>query len=95
MSILDFFIGFTLMNAMPHFVLGIWKRRMLSGLGMSPTANILYGLLNFSISIGLFLYAYGEEGLMTHGLYAGGLCVLLLYFLTAKFFEGRFSMQNR
>ncbi len=95
MSILDFFIGFTLMNAMPHFVLGVWKRHMLSGLGMSPRANILYGLLNFSVSIGLFLYGYGVNGLATHGVYAGGLFILLMYFLTAKFFEGLFSTRNR
>jgi hypothetical protein len=30
---IDFLIGLTLMNAMPHFVLGVWKGRMLSAFG--------------------------------------------------------------
>jgi hypothetical protein len=29
MTLIDFFIGFTPMNAMPHFVLGVWKGRIM------------------------------------------------------------------
>jgi hypothetical protein len=74
MDVIDFFIGLTLMNAMPHFVLGIWKARMFSAFGFGDTKNILYGLLNFIISVGLFLYKYGMERLLANGIYAGARC---------------------
>src|SRR6266508_2045162 len=82
MNLIDFFIGLTLMNAMPHFVLGIWKARMLSAFGFGNTKNILYGILNFIISIGLFLYQYGAQQLMDSGIYVGALAILIIYFLT-------------
>ena len=90
MDIIDFFIGLTLMNAMPHFVLGIWKGRMLSGLGFGNLQNILYGLVNFSISIGLFLYKYEIEMLFENGIYLGALVVLLIYFVTGQFWNTMF-----
>ena len=33
MNFIDFLIGATLMNAMPHYVLGIWQGRMFSAFG--------------------------------------------------------------
>jgi hypothetical protein len=83
-SIIDFIIGLTLINTIPHFVLGIWKGRMISGLGFGNKANIIYGLLNFAISISLFLYNYGIEGLLKNGIYLGALFVILAYFLVGK-----------
>ena len=44
-SLTDFIIGLTLMNAMPHFVLGTFQARMLSGFGYGDHANIIYGRL--------------------------------------------------
>jgi hypothetical protein len=85
MDTIDFFIGFTLMNAMPHFVLGTWKARMFSAFGFGDTRNILYSLLNFAISIGLFLHKYGVEQLMKNGIYSGALVILVIYFLTGWF----------
>ncbi len=90
MDIIDFIIGLTLMNAMPHFVLGIWKGRMLSAFGFGDFQNILYGLLNFVISIGLFLYKYGTEQLFENGIYAGALILLVIYFLTGRFWYSVF-----
>jgi len=84
MNIIDFLIGLTLINTIPHFVLGIWKGRMLSGLGFGNTANILYGIINFVISISLFLYRYGISGLMENGIYLGALFVLICYFVVGK-----------
>ena len=84
MNWIDFIIGLTLINTIPHFVLGIWKGRVLSGLGFSNTGNILYGLLNFVVSISLFLYQYGLDGLLENGMYAGGLFVVLAYFAVGK-----------
>ena len=82
--IIDFIIGLTLINTIPHFVLGIWKGRMFSGLGFGDTANILYGILNFAISIGLFLYKYGTSRLIENGIYLGALFVLVSYFIVGK-----------
>jgi hypothetical protein len=82
--IIDFIIGLTLINTIPHFVLGIWKGRMFSGLGFGNTANILYGILNFMISISLFVYKYGFSGMLDNGIYLGALFVLISYFIVGK-----------
>ena len=82
--IIDFIIGLTLINTIPHFVLGIWKGRMFSGLGFGNTANILYGILNFVISISLFIYKFGVSGLLENGVYLGALFVLVSYFIVGK-----------
>ena len=99
LSIIDFIIGLTLINTIPHFVLGIWKGRMLSALGFGNRANILYGLLNFVISILLFLYKYGIEGLLQNGIYLGALFVIISYFLVGNicynhFHKKYFENQN-
>lgn len=91
MDWVDFIIGLTLMNAMPHFVLGIWKGRMFSGFGTGNVQNILYGLLNFAISIGLYLYKYGLDHLLGNSMYLGALILLLIYFLTGHFWYITFS----
>ena len=85
MDIIDFLIGMTLMNAMPHFVLGTWKARMISVFGFGDTKNILYGVLNFIVSLGLFVYKYGAENMVQNGIYAGALALLVIYFLTGWF----------
>ena len=73
LSLIDFVIGLTLVNTLPHFVLGIWKGRMFSGLGFGNKQNIIYALMNFSLSIGLFIYKYGVKGFLENGFYLGGL----------------------
>ena len=85
MSITDFLIGLTLMNAMPHFVLGVWKGRMFSAFGFGDVKNMLYGLTNFALSLGLFLFTHGPEQLLRNGVYTGALVLLLIYFLTGRF----------
>lgn len=94
MNIIDLIIGMTLMNAMPHFVLGVWKGRMLSAFGFGDTKNILYGLLNFTISVALFLYKYGMEQLLENGIYAGALILLVIYFLTGKYWYSIFHKKH-
>lgn len=83
-QILDFIIGLTLVNTIPHFVLGIWKGRMFSGFGFGNRNNILYGLLNFTVAISLFLYQYGMEGLLKNFIFLGGLFVVIAYFAVGK-----------
>lgn len=85
MRLLDFFIGLTLMNAMPHYVLGVWKGKMLSDFGTGNTRNIIWALCNFFISFGLFVYIYGFEGLFENTMYSGALLVLLTFFVTSWF----------
>ncbi|SNR81989.1 hypothetical protein [Dokdonia pacifica] len=83
-SIIDFLIGLTLINTIPHFVLGIWKGRMFSGLGFGNTQNILYGVLNLVISICLFVYKYGFEGMIQNSMYLGALFVIFSYFIVGN-----------
>jgi hypothetical protein len=90
MDIIDFLIGMTLMNAMPHFVLGTWKARMFSAFGFGNTKNILYGILNFLVSLGLFVYKYGAKNIFQQGMYAGALLLLIIYFLTGWFWYSSF-----
>jgi hypothetical protein len=84
MSWIDFFIGFTLMNAMPHFVLGVWQGRVLSAFGFGNKANIAYSLLNFSLSVSLFAYKYGILSFLEHPLYLGAITVLVIYYILGK-----------
>lgn len=96
--IIDFIIGLTLINTIPHFVLGVWKGRMFSGLGFGNTQNILYGIINFAISISLFLYKYGLAGILENGIYLGSLFVLISYFIVGKlcytFFHKKYYEKN-
>ena len=91
MNIVDFLIGATLMNAMPHFVLGIWKGRMFSAYGFGDRNNIFYGLTNFVLSLALFMFRYGPAQLLHQGIYAGALALLLIYFLTGQFWYRMFQ----
>jgi hypothetical protein len=90
MNIVDFIIGLTLMNAMPHFVLGVWKADMLSGFGVGHQRNIIWGLTNCIVSVSLFLYNYGLKGLSGNLIYAGALLVLLTFFITSRFWYNYF-----
>lgn len=85
MNLIDLLIGLTLMNAMPHLVLGIWKGRMFSAFGIGDTKNIVYGVLQFAVSLGLFLAKYGLAGLFANGMYLGAVCILSIYVLTGRF----------
>ena len=91
MNIVDFLIGLTLMNAMPHFVLGIWKGRMFSAFGFGNRQNLAYGLVNAAISLSLFLFKHGPQRFFTSGIYAGAWVLLLIYFLTGWFWYRLFQ----
>lgn len=91
MNVIDFVIGATLMNAMPHLVLGIWKGRMFSIFGFGDKQNIAYGILNLLISVLLFSYKYGIEAIIENGFYAGALCLLIIYFVTGQFWYKLFN----
>ncbi|MFY0688229.1 MAG: hypothetical protein JXQ90_13740 [Cyclobacteriaceae bacterium] len=95
MNLLDFIIGLTLVNTLPHFVLGVWKGRILGGLGFGNLQNILYGLLNFTISVGLFIWQYGWDGLMSNNMYQGGLFVAIAYFLVGNFLYKKWHVDHQ
>lgn len=94
MNLIDFLIGLTLMNAMPHYILGTWKQRMISAFGFGDKANIAYGLLNYAVSISLFLYQYGSDQLLENGIYAGASTILLIYFLTGPLWRRLFQKEK-
>ena len=85
-TILDFLIGFFLMNAMPHWIFGITKTPMLSAFGLSPQANIAYSFLNVAIALTLFQFQYGIQTFLSSGIAVGALAMLVIYYLTGKFF---------
>ena len=89
-NILDLIIGASLMNAMPHFILGVWKGKMLSGFGMGNTQNILWALTNFVISISLFIFKYGLNGFIENQMYLGSVFILVTFFLTSFFWHKYF-----
>jgi hypothetical protein len=91
MNLLDLLIGITLMNAMPHYVLGVWNAKMLSGFGTGNTKNIVWGLCNFALSIGLFIYQYGLEGFVKNQMYTGALIVLVTFFFTSPFWHKHYN----
>lgn len=85
MDIIDFFIGFTLMNAMPHFVLGVFEQRILSGLGYGKWANIGYSLIMLATSLILFHSKYGIDQVFHNGIYVGGITMLIIYYGAGRF----------
>lgn len=87
MKIIDLLIGITLMNAMPHYVPGVWKAKMLSGFGVGNTKNILWGLCNFMVSVCLFIYQYGVHGLIENQMYLGALIVLITFLFSSWFWQ--------
>ena len=95
MNIVDLIIGITLMNAMPHFILGVWKGKMLSGFGTGNTKNILWGLSNFATSIALFVYKYGLSGLLENQIYLGALFILVTFFFTSAFWYRYYNKKKK
>ena len=93
MNFIDFLIGMTLMNAMPHFVLGVWQGRMFSAFGFGNWRNILYGLSNFALSVALFLFKYGPGQLYQNAIYGGALTLLIIYLLTGQFWYKLFQQK--
>lgn len=84
MNWIYFLIGVLLMNAMPHFTLGVWGGRILSAFGFGNTANIIYGLLCFITSVSLFAYEYGITNILDQPIYARATTILVIYFVTGK-----------
>ncbi len=90
MTAIDFIIGLTIMNAMPHFVLSVYKGRMLSLFGYTPRANLLYALFNVLVAAALFLSKYGANRFWENGILVGACFTLVMYYLTGNYFYQTF-----
>ena len=98
MNFIDFLIGFTLMNAMPHFTAAIFEIRFLAAYGFSEKANLAYSITNLLGSLGLFHFQYGIETILDHGIYVGVIAMLVIYYAVGKYcynlFHKRFHAQK-
>ena len=92
--LIDFLIGFFLMNAMPHMVFGFTHVRFLSAFGYTGKANTGYAAIQTVVSLGLFLWKYGFEGFTEHGIFTGALTILVIYWITGRFFYQRFKEEG-
>lgn len=79
------------MNAMPHYVLGTWGVRMLSGFGFGDKANVAWGVANLLSSLALFVYTYGLSKLAAHGIYLGALSLLIIFWVASPLWKKMFS----
>ena len=87
---IDFLIGFFLMNAMPHWIFGLTKTRMLSAFGFTAQANIAYSFLNVAIALILFGWRYGLPAILDNGVFVGAAAMMLIYYFTGRMFLNLF-----
>lgn len=90
-TLIDFLIGFFLMNAMPHMIYGQTKIRFLNAFGFSPQGNLAYSISNVIIALTLFQVQYGLQSLPSHGLMVGALALFVIYLITGRFFYNLFQ----
>ena len=64
---------------------------MVSAFGFGDKQNIVYGLLCFAISIGLYIYKYDADHILDNGIYVGAVALLLIYILTGQFWYKLFK----
>ncbi|MCU0435119.1 MAG: hypothetical protein MUC87_16795 [Bacteroidia bacterium] len=95
MNFIDFLTGALLMNAMPHYVLGVWKAQMLSGFGIGNTRNVIWGLANAVAAFVLFIYNHGFDGFVTHPIFAGAAFILVVFLGTSWFWQWWFYTRNK
>lgn len=82
--ILDFIIGFLLINSLPHFVLGLTKTRFLGMFGYKPIANIWYAIVQFVLALVLFHINHGIETILENGIFLGAVCTCFLFLVFGK-----------
>lgn len=93
-TLIDFFIGFFLMNAMPHLLFGLLKIRFISAFGFGSTGNVVYAFLNVVAALVLFHIQYEIQDLMNHGIMIGGGTILFIYFVSGRFFYNLFQQKD-
>lgn len=90
---IDFLIGFFLMNAMPHWIMGVTKTRFLSAFGFTAQANIAYSFLNVAMAFLLFSWRYGAAEMVNNGVFVGAAAIMVIYYLTGHLFVKLFKEQ--
>jgi len=85
MNLIDFIIGVLLVNAMPHFIFGITNTKFLGLFGFNSKGNIAYSALQFAVCLILFHLKYGLSAILENGIFAGGIAVLILFYLFGKY----------
>ncbi len=94
LNVLDFLIGFFLMNAMPHLIFGMIRLRFLSLFGFSSIGNILYALVNICAAGTLYHYQYDITSIKQDGILLGALAIFMIYLITGRFFVGIFQPKH-
>ncbi len=89
--IIDFIIGATLMNALPHLLVGQGNIRFLGLFGFGNMQNIAYAGLSTVISTSLFTWKYGLDGWQENTIYSGAVFVLATYWFFGKIFIKYFA----
>ena len=90
-TLIDFLIGFFLMNAMPHMIYGQTKIRFLNAFGFSATGNLAYSIINIIAALILFHVQYNIQTLTSHGIMMGAIALFIIYLITGKFFYNLFQ----
>jgi len=90
-SVMDFLIGFFLMNAMPHLLFGLLRIRFFSALGFSWQGNLGYAAINVIVALLLFHLQYGLNTLLGSGMVIGAVAMLLIYAVSGRFFYALFN----
>ncbi len=77
--IIDFLIGLTVANSIPHFLVGAAGIRFLGMFGYGDKANMAYSLVSIAASLVLFHINYGIMNLFSKPMYVGALFVAVAY----------------
>ena len=92
--IIDFFIGFTITNSIPHFLVGAAGIRFLGLFGYGNRANMAYSLLSIGISMVLFHVNYGLRNLFEVPMYVGALVIAVSYVFGSKLLVKLFTEKS-
>lgn len=83
MDFIDLLIGLTLVHAIPHLILGVWKRKMFTPFGSGSAPNIIYSLTILGFSLTLFCIKYGISAITNNGIYVGAVLGIIIYLFLA------------
>jgi hypothetical protein len=76
---IDFLIGLTVANSIPHFLVGAAGIRFLGMFGYGNKANMAYSLFSIIVSLILFHINYGITSIFEMPMYVGALFVAVSY----------------
>ena len=77
-------IGFLMMNAMAHLILGQTRTRFLTPFGYSAAANIAYAILCMLSALTIFHLQYGVTAIFANWIILAGLCLWMLFLIIGR-----------